>query len=190
MDYRKLSDNDLVGLSAEGDCRAFEVLVRRYSSLVMGLALARLGDRDRSRDVVQETFLRVFKKLGDYSRKAKFSTWLYRIASNLIRDRQKYAKRHPAAPLRTEHVAKDHRFGRAAARADERLYRRERRAIVMDALDALGGELREILVLRDMQGLSYREIAEMTGCSLGTVKSRISRARMKFKDTYVRLTRR
>jgi RNA polymerase sigma-70 factor (ECF subfamily) len=188
MDYTKLSDNDLVSLSATGDGLAFEALVRRHSPLVMGLALARLGDRDRSKDIVQDTFLRVFRKLGDYSRKAKFSTWLYRIASNLIKDNHKYARRHPVTPLTTEHVAMDFRSGRSIARVDEGLRGMEKRAMVMEALGSLRSNLREILILRDVQGLRYEHIAEITRCSLGTVKSRVSRARMKFKDAYARLS--
>lgn len=188
MDYTKLSDNDLVTLSAGGDGSAFEMLVRRHSPLVMGLALARLGDRVRSEDVVQDTFLRVFRKLGDYCRKAQFSTWLYRIASNLIKDNHKYARRHPVTPLTTEQVATDFRVGRSASRVDEGLRRTEKRAMVMEALRALRGDLREILILRDVQGMSYEHMAEITRCSLGTVKSRVSRARMKFKDAYVRLS--
>ncbi len=188
MEYAKLSDNDLVTLSAGGDGYAFEMLVRRHSPLVMGLALSRLGDRVRSEDVVQETFLRVFRKLRDYSRKAKFTTWLYRIASNLIKDNHKYARRHPVTPLTTEQVAIDFRLGRSPARADEGLRSTEKRAMVMEALGTLRSDLREILILRDVQAMSYEHIAEITLCSLGTVKSRVSRARMKFKDAYVRLS--
>jgi len=119
MKYTKLSDNDLVTLSATGDELAFEAIVKRHSSLVMGLALARLGNRQKSEDIVQETFLRVFRKLSDYSRKAKFTTWLYRIASNLIKDNHKYARRHPVAPLTTEQVSRDFRSGRTVADVDE-----------------------------------------------------------------------
>lgn len=188
MDYTKLSDNDLVTISASGDDQAFGMLVRRHSSLVMGLALARLGDRVKSEDIVQEAFLRVFRKLGEYSRKAKFSTWLYRIASNLIKDNHKYTRRHPVAPLTTEQVAKDFRSGRTVADVDEGLRTEEKRAAVMEALGDLKTDLREILILRDVQGMRYEHIAEVTSCSLGTVKSRVSRARMKFKDAYVRLS--
>lgn len=190
MDYKKLSDNDLVGLSAHGDGRAFEMLVGRYSSLVMGLAIARLGERDRARDIVQETFLRVFRKLSAYNRKAKFSTWLYKIASNLIKDNHKYARRHPVGPLTTEQVARDFRLGRSTGRVDESLRLDELRSLVLRALGQLRSQLREVLILRDVQGRSYEEIAEIIRCSLGTVKSRVSRARMKFKDVYVKLTRR
>jgi RNA polymerase sigma-70 factor (ECF subfamily) len=190
MEYAKLSDNELVARSAGGDGRAFEILVQRHGALVMGLALARLGDRERSEDIVQDAFLRVFRKLGEYSRKAKFSTWLYRIASNLIKDNHKYARRHPVAPLTTEQVATDFRLSRSAASVDQGLAAVEKRQDVMDALGELTGDLREILILRDVQNMSYEEIAELTGCSMGTVKSRVSRARMKFKDAYVKVSRR
>jgi len=188
MEYTKLSDNDLVTLSAGGDGYAFEMLVRRHSPLIMGLAFSRLHDRVRSEDIVQDTFLRVFRKLGDYSRKAKFTTWLYRIASNLIKDNHKYTRRHPVIPLTTQQVATDLRLGRRQAGVDEGLQRVEKRETVMDALGQLRSDLREILILRDVQGMTYEHIAEITFCSLGTVKSRVSRARMKFKDAYSRLT--
>ena len=187
MNYTKLSDNDLVTLSAAGDGLAFEAIVKRHSSLIMGLALARLGNRDQSEDIVQETFLRVFRKLGEYSRKAKFTTWLYRIASNLIKDNHKYARRHPVAPLTTEQVARDQRSGRSARQADEGLHQAEKRRMVLSALAALRTDLKEILILRDVQGRRYDEIAEITGLTLGTVKSRITRARLKFKEVYFQL---
>ena len=187
MNYTKLSDNDLVTLSAAGDGLAFEAIVKRHSSLIMGLALARLGNRDQSEDIVQETFLRVFRKLGEYSRKAKFTTWLYRIASNLIKDNHKYARRHPVAPLTTEQVARDQRSGRSARQADEGLHQAEKRRMVLSALAALRTDLMEILILRDVQGRRYDEIAEITGLTLGTVKSRITRARLKFKEVYFQL---
>ncbi len=187
MNYTKLSDNDLVTLSAAGDGLAFEAIVKRHSSLIMGLALARLGNRDQSEDIVQETFLRVYRKLGEYSRKAKFTTWLYRIASNLIKDNHKYARRHPVAPLTTEQVARDERSGRSALQADEGLRQAEKRRMVLGALGGLRSDLKEILILRDVQGRRYDEIAEITGLTLGTVKSRITRARMKFKEVYYQL---
>lgn len=187
MNYTKLSDNDLVTLSAAGDGLAFEAIVKRHSSLVMGLALARLGNRDQSEDIVQETFLRVYRKLGEYSRKAKFTTWLYRIASNLIKDNHKYARRHPVTPLTTEQVARDQRSGRSAREADEGLRQSEKRRMVLGALENLRSDLKEILILRDVQGRRYDEIAEITGLTLGTVKSRITRARMKFKEVYFQL---
>jgi len=187
MNYTKLSDNDLVDLSAGGDGDAFEMLVRRHGGMVMGLALSRLGDRAKSEDIVQDAFLRVFRKLSEYNRKAKFSTWLYRIASNLIKDNFKYARRHPVSPLTTEQVGTDLRLGRSPAEADSSARKAEKRRFVMDALRELRDDMREILILRDVHGMSYGNIAETAQCTLGTVKSRVSRARMKFKDIYVKL---
>lgn len=89
-------------------------------------------------------------------------------------------------PLTTEEVSTDFRIGRRVSQVDKGLRDQERRKLIMNVLGELRSDMREIIILRDVQGMSYEKIAEITGCTVGTVKSRVSRARMKFKDIYVR----
>ena len=168
----------------------FEVLVGRYKNSIVSFLFRFVGDFRTAEDLAQETFLRVFKKIQDYNNSAKFSTWLYTIASNLAKDEFKRRSRHPAKSL-------DWKGGQDTTRSvpqvkadttesvpDVRLEHDEVRVNVNKALDRLEAHDREILVLKDVQGLSYEEIAQILELPMGTVKSRISRARVAFKDVW------
>ena len=171
----------------------FEVLVARYKNSIVSFLFRFVGDFRTAEDLAQETFLRVFKKLNDYNNAAKFSTWLYTIASNLAKDEFKRRSRHPARSL-------DWRGGGDTTRnipqvkadttdsvPDVRLEHDEVRQNVKKALDLLEEHDREILLLKDVQGLSYEEISQVLELPMGTVKSRISRARVAFKDVWKKM---
>jgi RNA polymerase sigma-70 factor (ECF subfamily) len=168
----------------------FEVLVGRYKNAIVSYLYRMMGDFRTAEDLAQETFLRVFKKIHDYDTQARFSTWLYTIASNLAKDEFKRRSRHPARSL-------DWKGGSDTTRdipqlqastldsvPDALLEHDEVRQNVNRALDLLEANDREILVLKDVQGLSYDEIAEILDLPMGTVKSRLSRARLAFKDVW------
>ena len=171
----------------------FEVLVGRYKNAIVSFLFRFVGDFRTAEDLAQETFLRVFKKIQDYNNSAKFSTWLYTIASNLAKDEFKRRSRHPVRSL-------DWRGGQDTTRSvprisadttesvpDVRLEHDEVRINVNKALDLLEAHDREILVLKDVQGLSYDEISQILDLPMGTVKSRISRARVAFKDVWKKM---
>ena len=168
----------------------FEVLVTRYKNRIVSFLYRYVGNYRTAEDLAQETFLRVFRKVGDYNNTSKFSTWLYTIASNLAKDEFKRRVRHPAGSL-------DWQAGQGAdttrniptvkgggASPDQTLEREEKRDAVYRALQALSEEEREILLLKDLQGLSYEDIAGILGLPMGTTKSRIARARMAFKEVW------
>jgi RNA polymerase sigma-70 factor (ECF subfamily) len=168
----------------------FDVLVGRYKNAIVSYLFRLVGDFRTAEDLAQETFLRVFKKIQDYDTQARFSTWLYTIASNLAKDEFKRRSRHPARSL-------DWKGGSDTTREipqlqaspldsvpDALLLQDEVRQNVNRALDRLEANDREILVLKDVQGLSYDEIAEVLDLPMGTVKSRLSRARLAFKDVW------
>jgi RNA polymerase sigma-70 factor (ECF subfamily) len=192
-----LPDNELMArLKAAAGAelmRGFEIIVGRYKNAIVSFLYRFTGDFRTSEDLAQEAFLRVFKKVQDYNPSAKFSTWLYTIASNLAKDEFKRRARHPARSLDWK-GGNDTTRDMPQAKADTtesvpdvRLEHDEVRQQVNKALDLLDANDREILVLKDVQGLSYEEIAEILGLPMGTVKSRLSRARTAFKEVWKQL---
>ena len=177
------------GLVMEG----FEVLVGRYKNAIVSFLFRFVGDFRTAEDLAQETFLRVFKKIHEYNNSAKFSTWLYTIASNLAKDEFKRRVRHPAKSLDwkggtdTTRDVPQVKADTTESVPDVQLEHDEARKTVNKALDLLEAHDREILVLKDVQGLSYEEIAQILDLPMGTVKSRISRARGAFKEVWKKL---
>jgi RNA polymerase sigma-70 factor, ECF subfamily len=172
------------------DERAFSELVRAYEKRVLGLVTRMIGNRDEAKELTQEVFFQVFKAIGSFRGESKLSTWIYRIAVNQCKNRVKYLKvRHSDAQDELESVAERVPFGEVrranvgeVARPDEMMAGRQVEAIVQQAILQLEPSFRECLVLRDVEELSYEEIEQITGLNLGTVKSRIHRARGQLKD--------
>ncbi len=180
----ELSDEELMRQLQEGVEAAFNLLVERYRERLASYLYHFLHDDALTEDLLQETFLRVFRNRHSYEPIAKFSTWLYTIAGNLARSEYRRRKRHRThsiysqgedgeyeMPIPTENLAPD-RF------AERGIHSRR----IHEALDRLSDDFREVIVLRDIQNLSYEEITEITGLPMGTVKSRINRARTKLQD--------
>ncbi len=172
-----------------GDARAFEELVRTYQTRIYGLVYRMLGDRHEAEDVAQEVFLSVHRSIGRYRGEGRFQTWLFRIAANACRTRLR--RRAARGDLRSEPldgVLEGHDaaaappvagevHGPEAAAAGRRL-----EAAIQRELSALDEDQRLLIVLRDVQGLSYQEILEITGLAEGTLKSRLHRARLALKE--------
>lgn len=181
-------DRSLVERARAGDAEAFEALVRRYQGWVFTLALRMLGDRAEAEEVAQEIFLKAYRGLKRFKGASRFSTWLYAIAShhclNQLAARRRRPRSHGGG--RTNRDESDppalaDRLADPALRADALLERADLLRIVQAELANLAGEHRIILVLRDIQGLSYEEIAQALRLELGTVRSRLHRARMEMK---------
>ncbi|MEZ4222743.1 MAG: sigma-70 family RNA polymerase sigma factor [Polyangiaceae bacterium] len=171
------------------DERAFNELVELYEQRVFRLVFRMLGRRDEAEDMAQEVFVQVFKAIGTFRGDSKLGTWVYRIAVNLCKNRIKYlARRHEGAQQELEpHAeraplseAKGVTFG-DVARPDHMVEGMQAERIVQLAMTELEADFREVLILRDVEDLSYEEIAEITGLPDGTVKSRIHRARSMLK---------
>ncbi len=165
-----------------GDAAAFEPLLTAYEKGVYNLCLRMVKNPADAEDLAQESFLKAYRGLGAYRAESRFSLWLYRIASNLCLDFLRQQKRRPTAPLQTEDEDGEERETEIP---DER-YQPERlleqkltQESLRRGLDALPPEFRQVLLLRELQGLSYEEIGAVTGLESGTVKSRIFRARKK-----------
>lgn len=176
------------------DERAFNELVRMYERRVFVLVHRMLGRREEAEDISQEVFVQVFKAIGQFRGEAKLSTWIYRIAVNLCKNRTMYlARRHAGAEDELEGLAERHSMDTAKGatvgavdRPDELARGRQLEAIVSRAIAAMDAEFREVLVLRDVQDMSYEEIAEIIGAKEGTVKSRLHRARAQLKEAIER----
>lgn len=170
---------------ARGEMSAWDTLIHTYQPLVHSLA-CRLVGQDEAEDITQEVFLRAFKALHTFRGDSQLSTWIYRIAVNLCRDRARYSKRRPVAfsldePLLSEEGEVGRQIPDQAPSVDEHVQTRELSEQVELALSQLPSFHRSVLVLHDMQGLRYEEVAQVLGCSLGTVKSRLFYARRKME---------
>jgi RNA polymerase sigma-70 factor (ECF subfamily) len=173
-----------MSLFQQGDEPAYGLLVQRYKDDLTNFAQRFLGDRDDAEDVVQETFVRVWRKRGSYTPAAKFSTWVYTIASNLAKTRLRRLSLRRFVRLGGPHAdGPEYDLpddGAGPDGAAESMLREER---IQEALKSLPVKYREVIVLRDIQQLSYEEIVAITGSAMGTVKSRINRARAVLRDS-------
>jgi RNA polymerase sigma-70 factor (ECF subfamily) len=191
----EMSDEDLMSQFQTGSVEAFNILVERYSERLTHYLFGFLGDMRRCEDLLQETFLRVYRNRHSYRRIAKFSTWLYTIAGNLARSEYRKKKRRRLYSLQSvnrdneeyEMQVPDESFSPETI-TESKIQDKH----IQQALDDIPSSFREVVVLRDVQQLAYEEIAEITGLPMGTVKSRINRGRTKLqgllKDVYQPVT--
>jgi RNA polymerase sigma-70 factor (ECF subfamily) len=188
-----LGERRLVRRLKERDEAAFRQMVRQYQDKVFNLVFRMLGNREEAEDLAQEVFVTVFKSIDSFRGESKFSTWLYRIAANQCKNRYKYLARrqvHAQRPLDevTERAAAGRDGGPAMqlqahiSQPDKVLEGRQMEQAIQREIAALEEDQRLLVVLRDIQGLSYQEIGTITGLPEGTVKSRLHRARMALKD--------
>jgi RNA polymerase sigma-70 factor (ECF subfamily) len=161
-----------------GDAPAFEELVMTYQHRVFGVALRMLGNRAEAEDVAQEAFVRAHRALGGFRGDAKLSTWLYAITSRLCLNRLASGERRMARQGEDALL----RLSDAGPRPDAALERRELETALGRAIAELPEDRRIVVVLRDLEGLSYEEIAQVLELELGTVRSRLHRARAELKE--------
>lgn len=161
-----------------GDAPAFEDLVMTYQHRVFGVALRMLGNRAEAEEVAQEAFVRAHRALGEFRGDAKLSTWLYAITSRLCLNRLASGERGMARQGEDALL----RLSDAGPRPDAALERRELEAALGRAIADLPEDRRIVVVLRDLEGLSYEEIAQVLELELGTVRSRLHRARAELRE--------
>jgi RNA polymerase sigma-70 factor (ECF subfamily) len=182
---RALDDSGVVSAFLEGESRAFDELVNRYQNRLLNFVYRTTGDRERAEDLVQEVFVRVYRHIHRFDRSRKFSTWIYTIASNLAKNELRNRSRNPLVLFQTirrnwEDDDRPLQFEDPGSRPDDLYRKRHLREAVEDAVEKLPPHHRNVFVLRELEGKSYEEIAEITSCNLGTVKSRLNRARNAF----------
>ena len=182
---RAADDSGVVAAFLAGEERAFSELVERYQTRLLNFIYRTIGDRDRAEDLVQEVFIRVYRHLHRFDRSKKFSTWAYTIASNLAKNELRNRSRNPLVLFQTlrgngEDEERPVEFEDTTSRPDDLYRKRHLRELVEDTVAKLPEHHRQVFVLRELEGKSYEEIAEITDCNLGTVKSRLNRARTAF----------
>lgn len=169
-----LTDEELVARSIEGDQDSFNQLIVRWERPIYGLAYRVIGREEDARDVVQETFLRAFRALPGFKGQAKFSSWLYRIALNLCRDWIRRQKRTPivAAPEGIDIIELAAEQGPVES-IETLVARKQLSETVAEAMQHLPEEQRTAIILKEYHGLTFQEIADLQGCPLSTVKTRL-----------------
>jgi RNA polymerase sigma-70 factor (ECF subfamily) len=181
-----MDEQALIESARKGDARSFNQLVLLYQRMAYNVAYRILSDPDAASDATQDAFLKAFKAMRRF-RGGSFKAWLLRIVTNACYDQLRRKQRRPATSLDDLPVEADHSFYMhdPAERPDEFVERQELGDTIQAGILTLPVEQRTVLVLSDVQGLSYNEIAEVTGLSLGTVKSRLSRGRARLRDYLV-----
>jgi RNA polymerase sigma-70 factor (ECF subfamily) len=185
IELRRECDEELMERCAAGSHEAFQCIVERYRGRLINVVGRFINDRDRAEDIVQEVFLRAFRSRHRYKRQGRFSTWIFTIAVNLAKNeiRRKVRRKGEISLEALQEVA-----GPTVATADrspgaeESLGREQIRAVVTEAIEKLPVKYREAVVLRDIEGLAYEEIASILRIPGGTVRSRINRGRLMIKD--------
>jgi RNA polymerase sigma-70 factor (ECF subfamily) len=169
-----LTDDELVARSIGGDAESFNQLILRWERPIYALAYRVIGREEDARDVCQETFLRAFRALPGFRGQAKFSSWLYRIALNLCRDWIRRQRRAPVMQMPEGIDPGELAAERGPVESIETLVsRRELTAVVEEAMALLPEEQRTAIILKEYHGMTFQEIAEMQGCPLSTVKTRL-----------------
>lgn len=181
--FGERSDAEILAEVAAGDIDAYGKIVGRYRGRLYNFVFRFVSDRETAEDIVQETFLRAFRKRKEYRAIANFSTWLFTIAGNLAKSELRRRKRWRLFSL---HRDDDSDSG---MELPDETYRPDKVAEssladdqIHDAIAALPENYRQVILLRDVEGMAYQEIAEIVDCPVGTVKSRVNRARLKLQQ--------
>jgi len=185
MVLQEMSDEDLMELFQAGTVEAYNLLVERYSERLMHYLYGFMSDIKRCEDLLQDTFLRVYRNRHAYRRIAKFSTWLYTIAGNLARSEYRKRKRQRTYSLQSasrDNEEYELQIPDESFSPDKHTESTIQDHYIQEALGEIPATFREVVVLRDVQQLTYEEIADITGLPMGTVKSRINRGRTKLQD--------
>lgn len=180
-------DNDRILLekAKSGDINAFEKLVEAYQKKIYNICLRMIGNADDAYDLAQEVLIRIYKSINGFKEQSSLSTWVYRITTNVCLDEIRKRKLKRTVSLDQDIRLDDSEIKREIESddppPDELAEKKEIKKTVASAINLLNEEHRMVIVLRDIQGFSYEEIAKITNCPEGTVKSRINRARQALK---------
>jgi len=178
-----ISDEQLIARFQLGDVQAYDILVRKYKDQLLNFVYRFVGNRTDAEDIIQETFLRVYRNKHMYKEIAKFSTWVYTIAGNLAKTELRRRKRHKIFSV-SNFVNEERDFD-----IPDRDHSPERKVdssmqekIIQKAIEKLPIKFKEVIILRDIQEFAYEEISQILNIPLGTVKSRVNRGRLKLQE--------
>ncbi|ATW23777.1 RNA polymerase sigma factor [Candidatus Formimonas warabiya] len=184
-----IDDEDLVKRSQQGDIEAFEQLISKYQQKVFNIAYRLIGNPHDASDLAQEALIKVYKSIKSFRLDASFSTWVYHIVTNVCRDELRKRSRHQVSSLDEPLVSQDGEVNREVpdySNCPETAYeQKESGEYIQGLINSLSPEYRMVVVMREMMGLSYEEIAQELNITLGTVKSRLNRARKYLKDKII-----
>ncbi len=180
-----LTEQELIQSAKNGNAVAFEQLIEKHQQRIFSIAYRIAGNQEDAADMAQEVLVKVFRNLKHFRGDSKFSTWLYRVATTTCLDEQKKQRRHTAysldQELETEEGSVANQVRDTAPTPEEATEQKALRNAIHLAIGKLKDEHKKVILLREVQGLSYEEIARVLQCSEGTVKSRINRARENLK---------
>jgi len=180
------TDEELVRKSQKGDINAFEQLISKYQQKIYNIAYRLMGNPHDASDLAQEALIKVYKSIGSFRLDASFSTWVYHIVTNVCRDELRKRNRHQVSSLDEPLNLHDGEVNKEVAdfsNSPEFAYeQKESGEYIQKLINSLNPEYRMVVVLREMMGFSYEEIARELDITLGTVKSRLNRARKYLKD--------
>ena len=191
---RDQREQEWIARAKAGDMQAFEALILQHEKIVYNVALRMMNHSEDAKDISQEVFLKAYKNIKNFDERAMFSTWLYRITTNTCIDELRKRKGKQSYSLEEELENEEGSMQRQIAdegeTPEESLLRVERKDELKKALAQISEEHRIAVILRDIRGLSYEEIAEIMDLPMGTVKSRISRARNQLKQEILKIRER
>ncbi|RMF66076.1 MAG: sigma-70 family RNA polymerase sigma factor [Calditrichaeota bacterium] len=179
----KPSDEELIERFQKGDLYAFDLIVKRYKDQLLNFVYRFVGNQEEAEDIVQETFLRVYRKRKAYKRIAKFSTWIYTIAGNLSRTELRRRKRRKLFSVTDMGFEdRDYEISDEGHNPENQVDGLIQEEIIQREINNLSPKFREVIILRDIQELSYEEISKIIKVPIGTVKSRVNRGRLKLQN--------
>lgn len=190
MEPHPADDTCLVQETLAGNQASFQILVERYQSRLFSLARHYTRNQYEIEDVVQETFLKAFSRLDSFQHQSSFYTWIYRIAVNTTLDFLKRRGRSPVTAVEDPEMVLTASVSQPSSRVmspDARLQREEIQQITAKILEGMPEIFRTVLVMREFEDMAYQDIADALGISIGTVESRLFRARARFKDKLLQL---
>jgi RNA polymerase sigma-70 factor (ECF subfamily) len=180
-----VTEEALITQCRKGSTAAFEQLVERYEKRVYNLAYRLTGNREDASDIAQEAFLKVYTSLNDFRGESSFSTWLYRVVSNACLDELRKRSRRKVVSFDNPYPGEDDSPRQLPSDDPEPsadMERIEEKEAVQRGINELSDDHRMIIIMRDIQDMSYEDIASVLGLSIGTVKSRLNRARLSLRD--------
>ncbi len=182
MDLKKLTDEDLMHRFQEGDINSYNEIVERYKDKLLNHLFYFVKSKELAEDIVQDALVRVYLNKEKYKDIAKVSTWIYTIANNLAKTQLTKLKKADVVSITQDEGERDLEIKDTKASTDNPILRKELGELVMEAIENLDDKFREIIIMRDIDELSYDEIASIMNIPVGTVKSRINRARLTLRS--------
>lgn len=177
-----MNEKDIIVKAQNGDISAFEVLISEHKNNVYKTAFAMVQNHHDASDISQIAFIKAYQNISKFNFKSSFSTWLYRITVNSCLDEIRKRKRSNELSQSIDDDENPFEIEDSSATPEESYEKKELKKLVWKKINLLSDKYKKVIIYRDINGLSYDEIAKIEGCSIGTVKSRINRARMALKE--------